>query len=110
MKFWEAMKALEEGKSVRCNLFGEGRYVSDGHSLSAACSALFLSLHEIMNADWKVYEEPVPTYSFMEMIDLLKKGKKFKREGSICIVEIGRTDVIGFMLHDIEANDWILVE
>lgn len=61
MKFWEAMKALEEGKKVRCTewlpaLYIDLSFFKENDGLNAIECSDF-------KGDWELYKEPEPTFS-----------------------------------------------
>ena len=124
MKFWEAMKALEAGKMVRRVCWPKDHWVnsridSDGHPI---CSTnLAIGIH----AEWELYQEPERTYSFMEIVPLLKEGRKFKRscwhsfsylscslmgQDVIVLNPFIGTDYWKASLDSLEATDWIEVK
>lgn len=121
MKFWEAMKAIEEGKKVRLidRSVDSSIYSEDNISYALAeCSARWIDI--LIHYEWELYEKPQKTYTFMEVIRGLKEGKKFKRptwketnffwsNHSILVNELNE---IGHFLifDDFEATDWIEVK
>jgi len=119
MKFWEAVKALQEGKKVRGVQWTVGLYIntisySDGDSVD------FLSLREALGIEWELYEEAVKTYSFAEIVPFIKARKRVKRLSSKQTVyfedSVGKILVYPFghawvcKIEDFEATDWIIVE
>lgn len=128
MKFSEAVKALEEGKKITHPSWREGEYVH-------ICNDLFFNSGQVLknnkgkvtaityNADgnhgYELYQEPVQFYTFQEIIPFLKAGKRVRRKSwhgaeyrmdNKCVYRI--TDKSEFLcyLHDLEADDWIVVE
>lgn len=121
MKFWEAMKALEEGKRVRYTGWGNSRcYIT--HSIHTSL------IHQVnvreMGGEWELYEEPEKTYSFMEVVRGLREGKAYKRKGwddhtrpfswdapmRSPMRYTERTEKHFFSLNDFEATDWVEVK
>lgn len=108
MKFWEAMKALEEGKKVRCLRWSCSGYIENTRMFNYS------------EYEWELFCDPVKTYTFMEAIQLMKEGNKMRRpnyreDSSIFANKIGRIkwsngDRFPIDIADIEANDWIAVE
>lgn len=109
MKFWEAMKDLEEGKKVRCLRWSSSEYIENTHMFNYS------------EYEWELFCEPVKTYKFTEAIQLMKGGKKIRR----CMwdkkmhnvvwdlwpsIDHGLRDEWTFTLADIEASDWVVVE
>lgn len=111
MKFWEAVKALEEGKKVRIKDWPLDKYIQ-----SDATVGLFWAL----GREWELYEEPVQLYSFIDVVKGMRNGKKYRRQhlwisgeyiqqcaGRI-IDENGQCTEL--LLEDYEAKDWIEVK
>ena len=134
MKFWEAMKHLEEGKKVRCVKWGKngnihiklpiGRPIELLDESGCSTQLLISSSHHLFE-EWELYEEPVKTYSFQEIIPFLKEGKKVKRKNwgiswslhrTINSDWIIRKDIIedfnlpNICLQNLEATDWVVVD
>lgn len=105
MKFLDALKQAENGRSIR--LIGRGDvfcirngYLTDKHGNH---------WQEVggLNGEWEVVQEPM---SFIEALKLLigdgntsfmkRKGSKTKHFDSDMLCD--------FILEDIEANDWIV--
>lgn len=115
MKFSEAMKALEDGKKVRCCSWGEEEWVNkdtilpDWMRLNCSC---------LIDQYWEVYEEPKPKLSFVEVVKGLKQGKIFKRakwpEGMYVYedkyehvhINLYGGELWHFKIEDFEATDW----
>ena len=118
MKFWEAAKALQEGKKVRGVEWIAGMYI-DSISYSDGDSVDFLSFREAFKVEWELYEEPVKTYSFAEALVLMKEGIKLRRPhfreySAVCIGKWGRIrwcsgDNYPISIQDIEADDWTII-
>lgn len=128
MKFWEAMKALEEGKKVRCkdfeilNLYIY-KYDDNGitYSEGPGTCDLFWSFFK----DWEIYEKPPITHSFSSIVRLAKEGKikKFRRQSwddqrysyfwcddyKTVMVACELPGAACFRLQDFDALDWIAV-
>ncbi len=118
MKFEEAFTILREGRKVK----SRDRMFDSLEDLSEYLNILNKrGILRNFNMEWELYEEPVKTYSFMEMIPLLKEGKKFKRPiwgdyflgYSHSFYLQGKNvpcDASPFNMENIEANDWLEVE
>lgn len=83
MKFWEACKAMHEGKKIRCTLWpNKNQHLSleDVDGAREAFQEWTVSAYwaEDMNSPWEIYEGP--KLSFAEIVKGLKEGKVFKRE------------------------------
>lgn len=123
MKFWEAMKALEEGKKVRIKIWNSGEYCHiDGCNIGLGFfeSMTGITTRNAINLEWEFYEEPVKTYTFQEIIPFLREGKRVKRSSWNNFEYILEMEVDGFifntrsglilLIEDLEADDWIVVE
>ena len=106
MKFWQAMQAYAEGKSVRCDKWEVGDYVN------VKTSNGWLVFQRDVQSEWEVFE---PLLGFSEVIQGLKEGKKFARKGwdiedyfirGIKLILDNDDDLIGFTVEDFEAKDW----
>lgn len=73
MKFWEAMKALEEGKKVRGKSWDQDLW-ADSDS-----TRIYFTFSSASKEEWEIYAEPEKMYSFMEAIEGMGKRKKFRR-------------------------------
>src|SRR5260221_12992703 len=72
MKFWEAMKALQEGKKVRGNTWNKDEYLDPLDTFE------IFTFYEYLQLDWEIYDD-TPKLNFQQVIEGLKQGKKFKR-------------------------------
>ncbi len=135
MKFWEAMRALEEGNSVKPSTW-EGhikwhlenwngtKIIKTTNGSPGIDFSVYLYQH--LSDEWEIYEEPQKTYSFIEIIKGLKEGKKFRRrfwnEESLLGSEETQ-EILGYrrltnqkgrittlFIEDFEATDWIEVK
>jgi hypothetical protein len=118
MKFWEAMKALEEGEEVRCVEWPKGDRCSYGNLWSCMKN----HAPESYGWKWELYEEPQRTLSFSEIVQGLKEGKRFRRkrtDGShtIIVMSQNREDIAFAIsgsqflrMEDFEATDWVEVK
>ena len=122
MKFWEAMKALSEGKKVRIITWEPNdKWVCN----EGMTGWLYQAARDRDCNEWEIYEEPVKTFSFMEMVDHFEKYKmqgKFKRphweDGKFFFVDAYNHARINFyggepwytFVDDIRATDWIQVK
>lgn len=115
MKFWEAMKALEEGKKVRASNWEKEVWIDKDSDQTGLPMILNLfALHE-----WELYEEPEKTYSFMEVVQGLREGRKFVRKGhasDLALFVMGfeiyprsKFGIQNMRMEDFEATDWIEV-
>lgn len=112
MKFWEAMKALEEGKKITCLEWAgtSGDYIDKERLL--ANDYAYEGPFSHWQSEWELYEEPVQTFTFIQVIQGLKEGKGFKRkswEHPDCVL-YNKNRNIFLILEDFEANDWIWVK
>lgn len=113
MKFWEAMKALEEGKRVRCKKWDSRHFWENGND------HVMMARTKDTREEWELYEDSEQTFSFTEVVKGLKEGRVFKRKfwkGTYL-----QSDMIGifreteggnsmnyFLEHqDFEATDWV---
>lgn len=119
MKFWEAMKELQKGQKVRCEIWRKSGYMD---LKSAETEFKDISYMEAFHNEWELYEEKYEkTYSFAEVVKGLKEGKSYIRHGwSIADAMsanlkypesfIGNgVEACAFSLVDFEATDWICV-
>jgi len=73
MKFWEAMKALDEGKHVRCKEWEE-------RERTALVGIKILdNLWSFINKEWEVCDE-TKYVGIQEVVEGLKSEKKFSRK------------------------------
>jgi len=111
MKFWEALKALEEGKWVSRKHFDRFKPIRNLSEM-----AFFLAdccvdeMVNRLNAEWELYEEPKRTYSFMEVVQGLKEGKMFRRRYMQGFLRKETLHFASFKIEDFEATDWEEVE
>lgn len=116
MKFWEAMKRLQEGNKVRCVRWNEGDYIDSGNFV-AACR---VNIDCSMDEEWQLFFDSTKTHSWAEVVQGLKKGKKYQRKDQFDNTEYlqqqsGRIFVFPGGLawlcrvEDFEASDWIEV-
>jgi hypothetical protein len=120
MKFWEAMKALEEGNKVRCLSWEKDNILPYEHEDDPNCITVHIDWERLLKTDWEIYEAPAKTYTFMEAVKLMKEGKTMRRiiwntyeyirfKGGM-IMDEGETPDMRFIDEDFEATDWIVVE
>lgn len=124
MKFWEAMRVLDEGHKVRHYSWYKEEFIRldmiDG-LLDEKDSLTCLHINnDSIKGLWLFYEEQPKTYTFMEAIQFMKQGKCIKRKDwSHFIDKRGDSqlywDRIGAGIYsptisDIEATDWTIVE
>lgn len=77
MKFWEAIKALEEGKKVRKIGWVKNDYVHLSKGLLIDEDGQYFEFdHKDFVGSWEIYEEAVITYTFMEAIKDLEDIEK----------------------------------
>ena len=77
MKFWEAMKAVEEGKNVRCKEWKEMESMWL-HSAIVGKKRLD-NLWSFINKEWEVCDE-TKYVGIQEVVEGLKSEKKFSRK------------------------------
>lgn len=122
MKFWEAMRAYEEGKKVRCKEWPLDDYLSkDGNSRTGPF------FWREVKADWELFEESEQLLSFAEVVKGLREGKRYRRkfweDRDACILAIQTIHFRGYLkvvnehmqacalwLEDYEAADWVEVK
>jgi|HubBroStandDraft_3_1064219.scaffolds.fasta_scaffold108180_4 hypothetical protein len=127
MKFWQAMKALEDGQHVRRKDWKDnGKIYKASEKIfyenDIGRGNWFPTLNDFFS-EWEIYEEPRLTFS--QVVKGLKDGKKFRRKswnfeecyihahrdtGEIIFSEANRLGMhspFNFCLQDLEADDWI---
>lgn len=115
MRFWEAMKALEEGEAItpKSHPFPINK---ESLSKDMECQAL-----TYWNDEWELYEEPEKQLTFAEVVKGLKEGKRFKRKGwhsdiylnareSTTRVILENSSYHTLVIEDFEATDWVEVQ
>lgn len=118
MKFWEAMKALEEGKTVR-NINWTSRL--DGSPERIDKTGFNLDETDF-DGEWEIYEGVPEMYSFPQIIRGFREGKGYKRKAwddedviscniryPDCFVA-NSAEAVNFCLADLEATDWVEVK
>jgi len=127
MKFWEAIKEFEEGKRIRCKSWASKDFWAQTDHHNSQRKWMWDDCHyrvmRMMEEEWELYEEPVQTYKFWELIPALKEGKKIKRKETDVIIFLKNTflfwkydnnDALGmrylFTVEDFEADDWVICE
>ena len=116
MKFWEAMKAIEEGKKVRSKDWPQTQWVAKGDMAD--------TFDRSSVDEWELYEEPEQLFTFMQVLPMLRAGRKFRRNNKTWIIDgyiyMFGNDPEGFLhnhlnflcaltLADFEATDWVEV-
>ena len=119
MKFWQAMKALEEGKTVKCLDWDEIIPSKEEESVPLGVCKVSIDWMQLIDTKWELYEEPVQLLSFSDVVKGLKEGKKFGREiwsnGPYILLKHGyihwdcEGDPVSLPIKDLEANDWVEV-
>ncbi len=133
MKFWEAMKAVHEGKSIRrTDWRGSGRvyfnkdiYLGLCHETDESLGDYFMHSTDFISG-WEIYEQPEKTFSFMDAMKLVEDGKKVKRLGwnSIPFIKRFGTSIgiksgvlldpegnqVALTLDDFNELDWVEVK
>ena len=115
MKFWEAMKLLEEGKKVRQNHWFPHEYIDNWYTQDGEEWLICGSIN--IGREWELYEEPKPKLTFANVVKGLKEEKKFKRKHWDFHVFIGGQQPMCHWLNidgrrcflnaeDYEADDW----
>lgn len=117
MKFWEAMRELENGKKVCLRGSEPNTYLEKRERIFYFGNWNPLGSH--FYSEWELYEEPERMLSFSEMVAGLKQGKRFIRPNMnhpFCLGMLGNKIVYcdigvvhGLSLEDIEAADWVEV-
>jgi hypothetical protein len=107
MKFWEGMKALDEGKKVRGIEWPVKEWISASDESDALPS---LHLSSLRQMEWELYEELEQTLSFVEVLKGLKEGKRFKRLGMAGHLGKEHLPCVQFRIEDLEATDWVEVK
>lgn len=121
MKFWEAMKALEEGKTVKKDSWSCGAHIHKGCLSPCTQTDVLLSC---VGSEWELYEEPEKPISFAEVVKGLKEGKRFKRthwdevyiyhsapkRGELMVMDSEDNVGARFVIEDFEATDWVEVK
>ena len=80
-----------------------------------------LSLYDVLNQDWEIYQEEPKLHTFEEALIALKNGKKIRRQSSISeyhldkassrILEIDDVEVHNVVFsEEVLANDWIILD
>jgi hypothetical protein len=108
MKFWEAMKALEEGKKVRASHYAKGAYIfRAGRDVWTSWGSCLPSTFGIsaFETEWELYEEP--GYDFEWALSQVKAGKRVARNAYPGLV-YSKTDNATVSLSDMAATDWRL--
>lgn len=118
MKFWEAMRLLQEGRKVRAVDWEEDVYIANN-----LLPVTYWSISSrTIQKEWELYEEPEQLWSFAQVLDLIGLGGKFARKAwgktDIYLTEskqTGRLFLANNSYHtltkeDYLANDWYRVE
>lgn len=118
MKFWEAMKALEEGSTIRCTHPNADNYPF--HRSQPIHRWAAIKCLGSLDWEWEIYQEPEKLLSFSEVVKGLKEGKKFRRkiwkypyvslnEDLVTIYGPYGSSSTKLSIVDFEATDWIEV-
>lgn len=130
MKFWEALKHIQEGKKVRVKDWNDDWYVYKSPSgkciIDEEGKPVHLTYEDSLCVEWELYEEPEKTYTWMEVVEGLKEGKVFARKkfksstirsfrtlspfGRIIRPTNHRDHPPDILLEDYQATDWIEVK
>lgn len=115
MKFYEALKTLEEGKKIRCVQWDKSDYWNITDSDAKIWNDCFYRTKLAILCNWEIYDEL--GLCFSEIIEGLKNGKHYRRKSwnteayikcSILSCEV--TDhwdlFFKFTIDDIAAKDW----
>lgn len=112
MKFWEALRAAEKGIKVKVK--GRSAEEEASWTISVDWTAL-------LESEWELScDVPEKTYSFMEVVEGLQHGQKFKRKGwkgnhiyysarDFALLDQDQ-DGAELELPDFQATDWIEVK
>jgi len=117
MRFWEAIRELENGKRIRLiSWIGKTAYMDSASFAEDMSGVPANQLQNYLDSEWEAYEEP--GLSFQYVVKGLIEGKKFKRKiwdslsypvawnGSYPIVENPLQNEFLFTLSDFDAIDW----
>lgn len=119
MKFWEAMKALEEGKKVCLWKLPSYKFDSVKRMILEFTNRDGDTVAELFNSGWELFEEPEQLLSFADVVKGLREGKRFRRKAWVNefaaisgdrIVESeeeGTEFLITMRIKDFEADDWV---
>lgn len=121
MKLWEALKEAKQGKRIRRFDHQEPMTWVELCEFFTNCCWDEVNSH-FCSDEWEVFEKPIKTYSFMEILPYLNEWKKFSRkkwEPSDVYLGSFRDAIdagmrIGLMnnsyrtlrIEDYQANDW----
>ena len=110
MKFWEALRDLENGKKIRKKDWPKSEWIDNTPS-----SNCYLDLSDSLAGQWEIYIDTSKHYSFLDVIKGMVEGKKYRRPSwrkdrkSICTF-LERGVLIGKVKgEDLISNDWIEV-
>lgn len=127
MKFWEALKALEEGGMIRCVEWPKGsKIVKSGQGIQFSGSFEFFEHQapfdewvrsECIEFDWELYfPENTKFIPFTEVLVGLREGKSYRRKDwdFCCFSSLNK---VCFSVHpyrdlsieDMTADDWVEV-
>lgn len=125
MKFWEAMKLLQEGHIIR-----RKEWASSYGILLTLLTERIIDTYEkpfpihFISDDWELYQETEKTYTFTEVVQGLKEGNRYSRKGwivpgTVFIKESSiriqfssthNSENYALTIIDLEAKDWIEVK
>ncbi len=128
MRFWEAMRDLEEGKKVRLKEWAADCYLQldlDGTIFDESNGSAFC-IEEWALMEWELYEESIKLYTFAQVVKGLRYGKRFRRKHSTWPIQMelalnlthprmSSEEIFSIVLsemsiEDFVANDWIEVK
>lgn len=112
MDFIEAVELIKKGRKVRLPnwdsntyLYNRGIFVANNPDNSAY-------LDEELG-QWEEYiegESLVELHTFPEVLNALRKGKTIKRDSVPLKYSAGSSSNPTFKIHDVLANDWVILE
>jgi hypothetical protein len=114
MNFIEAMKLLKEGYKITKDCWDKENYIYlEGHWVvfDEGQEVHNFSFYDYLYEGWKIYLKERKLHTFEEAIAAFKRGKTIRRE-AIRRFEYSAVNSSNpyFEIHDVLANDWIIVE
>jgi len=128
MNIIEAAKLMKQGYKVRLGRWCENQYLYNHLDIirDERDEEHELSLCEVLDQDWEVYEKSVELFTFEQALTALKNGKKIRRQSSISEYHLDKASSRILEIYDVEvhngeawwgesfsdeevlANDWII--
>ncbi len=123
MNFIEAMKAIYHDNKIRMSIWDKTDYLFLENELIVDNEGEFyeFDFRDYFADDWEICKErPLSSYTFSklhtfeEAVKALKNGKtigrKSRRERLFNRYSVGSSSNPDFKIHDVLANDWIILE